>query len=136
MRSRIATWLMIVAIGMGLTSFSSDQAQAASRNVNSVIRAGSYGLLVGTLVGAASFPFNRDVKRVFIGSSVGLYVGIVAGIAYVATRDGKSPPRRYSLIEQSGQQFGEQPALFGQGNPYARTLYPPLLELNVPVLRF
>ncbi len=69
-------------------------AQAMSRDVKSVIVAGTYGLVGGTAIGLATLPFSQDLRSVFIGSSLGLYLGIAIGFYFITHRDDPSNPLR------------------------------------------
>ncbi len=79
----------------------SPPAQAMDRDLHSVIVASEYGLLAGTVIGAASIAFTQDVRSLFVGSSVGLYLGIAVGIYYVLDRDNPNNPLRYQQNSSS-----------------------------------
>ncbi len=70
-------------------------AHALDKNIQRVLILGGYGLAAGTLVGAITIPLTQDVRSMFIGSSVGMYLGAVVGIFYVFTRTDKDNPILY-----------------------------------------
>ena len=55
------------------------RAQALDKNVRTVLVSGLYGAAAGTALGLVTYPFNHRLKTVFIGTSVGLYIGILMG---------------------------------------------------------
>ena len=69
-------------------------AQAMDRDVKSVIVAGEYGLVGGTILGLATVPFSQNIRTIFIGSSAGLYLGIAVGFYYITHRDDPDNPFR------------------------------------------
>jgi hypothetical protein len=69
-------------------------ASALDRDVKAILVAGEYGILGGTVIGAATLPFSQNLRSVFIGSSVGLYLGLAVGIYYVMERDSPHNPLR------------------------------------------
>lgn len=106
----------------------SKPALAIDRDVRSVIVAGGYGILGGTILGLASYPLTRDGRSVFIGSSVGLYLGIIAGIYYVMDRDNPENPLR-------ARELTDLPRLAsspGEASPVP----PPLVSFRFAVARF
>lgn len=58
-------------------------AHALDRDVRAVLIAGLYGIAGGTILGAASLPLTREPRTVFMGSSLGLYLGIAVGFYYI-----------------------------------------------------
>ncbi len=70
--------LLLIALVAALGLSQSRPALAIDRDVRSVIIAGGYGILGGTVLGAASYPLTRDLRSVFLGTSIGLYLGIIA----------------------------------------------------------
>ncbi len=65
---------------------------AMSRDVRTVLTVGLYGIAAGSLLGALALPATQDVKSIFIGSSVGLYLGLIIGIYHVNHRDDPQNP--------------------------------------------
>ncbi|OFZ52403.1 MAG: hypothetical protein A2428_12690 [Bdellovibrionales bacterium RIFOXYC1_FULL_54_43] len=63
------------------------RAGAMDRDVRSVLIAGGYGILGGTVLGIAAFPFTRDGRSIAVGTSIGLYLGIAAGFYYISHRE-------------------------------------------------
>ena len=51
-------------------------------------------MIGGTIVGAAIVPFSQNVRTLFLGTSVGLYLGIVVGLYYVFDRYDQQNPLR------------------------------------------
>jgi hypothetical protein len=114
-----------------------------SRDVRAVLVISAYGLVGGTLLGLAALPFNQDARTVFIGSSLGLYLGIAVGHYYVYDRhqqeEQQPPGRRMGLLGEpsspderlrklaSFRMVGGFEAPAGGQMP---------LRLDVPILRF
>jgi hypothetical protein len=69
-------------------------ARAMDRDLRAVLVAGGYGVLGGTVLGLASYPLTRDTRSIFIGTSVGLYLGLLVGIYFVIDRDSPGNPLR------------------------------------------
>ena len=65
-----------------------------NKDVKDVMVMSGYGLIAGTAVGLATLPLTQDLRVTLMGSSVGLYMGIAAGIFYVLNRP---EPSRASL---------------------------------------
>lgn len=53
---------------------------ALDRDTRTLVRASGYGLLAGTAAGLFMWPLSGQLRTVFLGSSLGLYVGIVVGV--------------------------------------------------------
>ena len=51
-----------------------------------------YGAGAGTVVGLATVPFSKEIKTMFIGTSVGLVLGIIAGVYHINNRDNPQNP--------------------------------------------
>lgn len=75
---------MLLLLGSVLAAPSN--AHAVHRDVKSVLTFSAYGLAAGTLVGLASFPLTQNNRSVFVGSSMGLYLGMIVGIYYINHR--------------------------------------------------
>ena len=92
-------------------------AQAMSRDVKDVLTLGLYGIVAGTALGLATLPLAKSSRAIFIGSSVGLYLGLATGFYHITHRDDPGNPLR------------------SDGGP---RLMPPraLAEVTVPVLSF
>ncbi len=80
------------------------QLLAIDRDVKAVLVTGTYGLVAGTAAGAISYPMTKSVRGVFIGSSIGLYLGIAAGVYYITHREDPDNPLR--LNEYGGARGG------------------------------
>ena len=64
------------------------RAHALDSDTRTVLRDSGYGLVGGTVIAAAFLPLTGGgARQVFIGSSVGLYIGIIAGIYVITHRD-------------------------------------------------
>lgn len=70
----------------------SREAHAMSRQVRGLLTLGEYGLVGGTIIGLAAYPLTGEGRSIFIGSSVGLYVGLVFGLGYVLSSNGDEDP--------------------------------------------
>jgi len=49
------------------------------RDVRFILTTGVLGILGGTILGLASYPMSKEIKTIFLGSSVGLYLGLAFG---------------------------------------------------------
>lgn len=72
---------MCLVAGLGAA-----QVHAIDRDTRSVIVAGVYGIGLGTAAGLASYPIHKSGRAIFMGTSIGLYLGIAAGIYHVTHR--------------------------------------------------
>ena len=98
-------WSLVAALALvsGVFILPSSRAQAMDHDVKAVLVVSAYGLVGGTVLGLAALPFNQDIRTVFIGSSLGLYLGIAVGIYYVYDRyDQDNPLRTKAADSQSG----------------------------------
>jgi hypothetical protein len=57
------------------------------KGVRTVLIAGMYGAGAGTVLGLAAYPITNNVRSLFMGSSIGLYLGLALGIYLVANPD-------------------------------------------------
>ena len=51
-----------------------------------------YGAGAGTLAGLVTVPFTKDIRTMFIGTSVGLFLGIIAGFYHINNRGNPENP--------------------------------------------
>lgn len=65
----------------------SSPAHAISRDMKSIFKAGTMGVIGGTLLGLATVPVTKKTRNIFIGSSVGLYLGLLVGVYYIHHRE-------------------------------------------------
>ena len=86
--------------------------QARSEPAREFIMSATYGVLAGTLVGAATLAFTDkpgdNLRNIARGASYGLYAGIVLGlyVAYGVPGEGEEAPPGY---EQPGVDDGLNP---------------------------
>ena len=94
-----------VLAGLLIAGFalSASDAKALNRDVRAVFITSTYGLVAGTIVGAAIAPINKDARSIFIGSSVGLYLGIATGVYYILNRDDPENPLNIDEPGRRGQ---------------------------------
>jgi hypothetical protein len=107
------------------TVASASPAYAVNRDVRAVLTTRAYKIAAGTALGAVTYPFTHDFRTVLIGSSVGLFLGIAAGIYHINHRDDPGNPLR--VAEERGPQLAQT------------TPYDPLIEpewIQVTALRF
>jgi hypothetical protein len=85
-----------------VTLVSAPSAHALDRDVKAVLTTSFYGAAVGTVLGLASYPFNGNPRSIAIGTSIGLYLGIIAGFYYIGHREDPGNPlnRRQGANEQ------------------------------------
>lgn len=79
---------ILISISLSLSSFSAlAQAPESSTGSREFVSSCMYGVLAGTLVGAASLAFTKhpgdNLNRVARGASLGLYTGILLGLYVV-----------------------------------------------------
>lgn len=131
-RSRTAATLVLVfALAFGPAA---PRAAAMDRDVRTVLVAGEYGLLGGTLLGLATVPFNQDSRAIFIGSSVGLYLGLAVGLYYVFQRESANALVRSGSSSGPASLLGAAP--MGAHRAPGAAFPPPLLATQFTVLRF
>lgn len=113
-------WLAITALcALSLMCFAQEPAHAVSKDTKTVLTAGAYGALGGTVLGLIAFPFSGKLRTIPIGTSIGLYLGAAVGFYHIWHRDDPGNPlgRGYSEMRI------DQPE-------------PPLFETQWAVLRF
>jgi len=82
-----------LVLGLVLTSGSvSQSARALDRDLKDVINVSLFGLTIGTGVGLLAWPLAGKLRAIPIGSSIGLYLGIVAGIYHIQNRRNPENP--------------------------------------------
>lgn len=116
------------------------------QDTRTLIRTSEYGLVAGTAAGLLMWPLSGQLRSVFIGSSIGLYVGIVVGVYHIFERpnpDSSSDsawnpfvPEREIAPDQVGC-LGHSENLL-QDAVQARMAYLSVTEagLRVPILHF
>lgn len=117
------------------------RAWALDRDVRRVLVAGGYGMAAGTVLGALSVPFTQNVRTMFVGTSLGLYLGLVVGVYYVLDQD--NPLRLRPGDRQSGGDLKftdkELRLVASVRAPHqmeTRAAGDQLTRVEVPVLRF
>jgi hypothetical protein len=97
-RSRAAALAVLIGVFSLATA---PRSQAMSPDVKSVMIGGVYGIAVGTGLGLLALPGTRSVRGIFMGSSIGLYLGMVAGYYHSRNRDNPQNPLRVGLLMDS-----------------------------------
>lgn len=65
---------------------------AMSRDVKSLLKYSGIGLGAGTLVGLVTLPLTQNVNGIWIGSSVGLSLGLIVAIYQIYNRNDPQNP--------------------------------------------
>ncbi len=91
---RLTRWLGIPLVLLALLVPSESHALRLNKDVKDVMVFSGYGLIGGTAVGLAILPLTQDLRVALMGSSIGLYLGIVAGVFYVVNRTDPGNPLR------------------------------------------
>ncbi|MGK5084080.1 hypothetical protein WDW37_12355 [Bdellovibrionota bacterium FG-1] len=95
----VTAWMVVGIFAAGVTV--APLARAMDPDVQTVLLAGEYGLAGGTILGVASLPMSRDVRTIFIGSSVGLYLGIAVGLYFVFSAEPPEDRFRTSYLNNA-----------------------------------
>ncbi len=113
------------------SAVASKKANALDRDVRAVMLISVYGMAGGTALGLISLPSHQSLRGVFMGTSVGLYVGILIGLYFIHNRDDPQNPllaqaypmRELGLLEREKFQtlLPEHPKAF---------------EIQYPVMQF
>ena len=96
---------MPIAAGL-ILALGTHSARAWDQDKRTIVSTSSYGILVGTLAGLLTLPVHGNGRTVFVGTSVGLYLGIVVGLYHNAHRYDPSNPLRAWLEEDRARQRG------------------------------
>lgn len=123
--ARFMLFALVLSVGLSVT-IGAPRAQALERDSRTMLKAGGYGLLAGTAVGLLTWPVSKTSRSVFIGSSIGLYLGLAVGIYHITHRDDPSNPLR----ADSGP-IPPAPAALAPGGSE-----PAILDLRWDVARF
>lgn len=126
--ARAGAWIVVLAVAVA--ALRPIPARALDRDVKAVILTSLYGAVAGTVLGAASYPFSQSVRGIFMGTSIGLYLGAAAGTYHVYHRDDPENPlsQRYRPGVESlpsrlddGTDYRESGRPFGdpQKDPYS-----------------
>ena len=117
-------WKQVAAIAFGLLIVISSPRPAEAkihRNLLVIFQAAGIGAIGGTLIGLISVPFSQNVRTVFMGTSVGLYVGAVAGVYFNANRDDAR-----LLLDHTPSAM----------SPYTDTRQLTLVQVHLPLMKF
>jgi hypothetical protein len=68
-------------IWVGTVLIAPNPSYSMSPKVKTVLVFGGGGALAGTLLGLLTLPFSSNARGVFMGSSIGLYLGLAGGTA-------------------------------------------------------
>src|SRR5690606_28800996 len=92
-KCKTSSWIRGLALGLVMAlALIPCQSYALSRDVKSVFVAGAYGALGGTVLGLAAYPSTQEARSIFMGTSIGLYLGLVVGIYFIANRNNPDNP--------------------------------------------
>ncbi len=94
--NRISLFLLIVLCGALVFSI---PARAVDADVKTVMVSSLYGAAIGTGLGLVSLPAHQSARGIFVGSSVGFFLGIAVGIYHINHRDDPQNPLRADLFE-------------------------------------
>ena len=72
-------------------------AHALEPDTRTVLKSGLYGTLAGAGAGVLSRALGSNTRSIFVGASVGLYMGLVLGFYYIWDRD------PYAVLEKRDQ---------------------------------
>ncbi|MGZ3689438.1 MAG: hypothetical protein ACXVBW_14140 [Bdellovibrionota bacterium] len=104
-------------------------AQAVDRRVKSFFFWSAIGLGAGTVVGFATLPAHQSLSGAFIGSGVGLFLGVVMG-TYLAINIEQDP------IFYPPESRNAPPQAVLPAQQYALVRPPAIAQFSYPVLRF
>jgi len=85
----------------------SSSAYAVSQDVSDVVKTSLWGAAGGTALGLVAFPITGEFKNIFVGSSIGLYMGIAAGLYLITHRDDPNNPLVYKRVPSKVEIFRE-----------------------------
>ena len=102
LRRAFISILSATLIAGGATAFAASGTLVEDTSGKEFIAACTYGVLAGTLVGAASLAFTsspgKNLNRVARGASIGLYTGILLGAYVVYVVPGLEQPEEDPLV--------------------------------------
>jgi hypothetical protein len=137
------TAILLIALQTGLAMLVPMRAEAMSTEMRGLFRIGAYGLVGGTALGVAAYPMTGDLRTIFVGTSIGLYLGLAIGTIYALQPDDSPPPPWQSRHGgRPGAGLASSGASDSDGARFALTAreaaaFPKaLLEVQAPVLRF
>jgi hypothetical protein len=122
--------LTVLMIAVAQCTIFSGRACAMDQDTRTLIRGGTYGLIGGTIVGAAVLPLTGSVRGVFIGSSLGLYMGLLMGVYRITHQDDEGPVYRGEISETQSSLASQAPR-----NPMEVPL-PAKVAFSMPVVKF
>ncbi len=73
---------------------------ALDRDTGAVLTLGGYGIAGGAVLGLISLPLTQNVRSIFVGTSVGLYLGLLVGFYHVMHRDDPENPLHSEVAGQ------------------------------------
>lgn len=87
--------LVLLGLILGLESATLPCAQAdvdLRPYFKTILTTAVYGAAVGTAVGLVTWPLTGEVRSVFMGASVGMYMGLLVGTWHVFNLDNPDNP--------------------------------------------
>ena len=99
------------------------------RDVKSVLVAAAYGIAGGTVLGLVAWPIAQDSRAIFIGSSMGLYLGTAVGFYHIGSREDPENPLRRSMGDPEFR-------VASQGTPFTAVHERRIPIFNAVVFRF
>jgi hypothetical protein len=124
---RISLFVMLVGC---LTFQSATSAHAMDKDVRTVLIASGYGAVGGAVVGLVAWPLSERAESIWIGSLVGLTLGVAVGIFHIGHRDDPQNPLNSDGSPQSDLFWNSSSSLA------AMTAPKPEVYLAYPVLSF
>ena len=110
-------YMLLISImfsGLGFANAQVPEPQN-TRETREILTSATYGVLAGTLVGAASLAFTDrpgdNLQQVARGASLGLYAGLFLGfyVAYVVPNQGEDDSELDGIVEDEGGDYGLLP---------------------------
>ena len=122
---RIALFILLAFSANSVSWVRPAQAIEMNQNTRTVFRTAEIGAIGGGIVGVAMLPFaGTGARGVFVGASVGLYLGIAVGFFLVSERrDAEHNPTRAEIEEIEKMEKTPQQLR-------------PIAEVALPVVRF
>lgn len=136
MRTVLRTAAIVLGLNLGalvvISATVPTEAHALSKDTRVLLKSGLYGTLVGAGTGLLSHALGAETQTIFVGASVGLYMGLALGAYYVWDRDEIAKRRQIESETIASHPCGEGRCQ----HSFQTTQPPPLLEARFTVANF
>jgi hypothetical protein len=137
MKSHFKVFALALAMVTAIQVSMPRNAHALSADTRSILVGGTYGVLGGAALGLISWPLTQNPRSIALGASIGLYLGLIAGIYYIHNRDNPQNPLAYTPAYDAEYELARLSPIQIEGAKQAQAKQvSTIIEVQMPVARF